>query len=373
MKVSISRKAILSILPILFYLFNLYRMLGNSTIPYQIILFITGIIGIVILFIADRKSLKKIIYIFLIYFITLIFNWLIIGNHSVNDIVQSALLFGIAIILLIYPWTFYQGLILFGVTCITFIINMCRGIPAHLMLTSSGNYISVVLLLSVTFFYIAIEVEKRTFRTIDLLPAVICFVMSVWAKGRGGILSCGLLLIFVLLFYMRCETSKKRGIVMIVIAGVLLIILLLVSNVNVLDQVLSLGRWKTSGIDNSAREIIWNSYFVKLKESLVYVLMGAPLDQISVIKAYEGNCHNSFLQLHAYNGLLMTLIFFFFLVKAFRYYIIQKRYLILSVFLVLCIRGFTDKFIFGQYGMPIMLYLALFPLIQTQNESINSQ
>ena len=33
---------------------------------------------------------------------------------------------------------------------------------------------------------------------------------------------------------------------------------------------------------------------------------------------------------------------------------------------VFVLRGMSDKFIFGQYGMPIMLFLVLYPLIERQ-------
>lgn len=360
MKINISRSFVISILPILFYLCNLYRMLGNSAVLYQIVLIIAGILGILILIVVAKKN---ILFVFLLYILTLILNWLIIGNISINDIVQSTLLFGISVIMLVYPWTHRQAMVLFLVTCVIFCIKMYMGIDTRSILTSSANYISILLLLSVSFYYIALDVEERQLRIVDLLPAIFCFGLSVWAQGRGGILSTGILLILVSLIYMRNVTSKNlKRVVILAIMLLSLILLLIVLNINVFNQFMDLGKWETRGMDNSAREVIWKSYFMKMKESLKYILLGAPLDEIFIIDSYDGNCHNSFIQLHAYNGVGILIGFVYLLFNVCYKYIKNRKYLFVAMVFVICIRGMTDKFIFGQYGMPIVLYLVLFPI-----------
>lgn len=365
MKISISFKSILAMLPIFFYLGNLYRMFGNSSFIYQMLLLLTGIIGIAILFLTKTYINNIYLLIFVIYSLTLIFNWMIIENVSFYDCIQSILIFGIAVVMVKFQVTYRQGQFLFFVTCFAFVVNMFLGADVRTLLTSSSNYISILLLIGVSFYYITIGQLRNTLQIIDILPAAICFALSVWARGRGGILSCGIFLICILAVYIKDLTNKNtKRVLLLVLLFIAVLITLSYFDVNILDQMMNLGKWKTRGTDNSARLAIWQSYFLKVKESFTYILFGAPLDEIGIIRLYDGNCHNSFIQLHAYNGIIMTVLILGFLFKAILYYVKQKNYVYISIFLAICVRGLTDKFIFGQYGMPIMLYFILYPIQQ---------
>ena len=166
---------------------------------------------------------------------------------------------------------------------------------------------------------------------------------------------------------MRNKTTdiSKR---FILFTGVLLLVLVvgIIRNTNLLRAFMSLGKWQTRGTDNTARIMLWKSYLSYTLRSVIYVLFGAPLRNIPVISAVGGNCHNSFLQLHAYNGLLMLVLFFSLLIKSFIYYWKNGLFVMFATLLVFVIRAFNDKFVFSQYGMPIMLFFVMFPMIKNQ-------
>ena len=355
-----------ALFPVLFYMANLYRMMGNSSFFYRLTIYMFGAIGIV-MFVISRKPNTAFSIVAIVYFISGILNIITVGNLTLNDVIADIFFFGIAYIMLVCPCTYFQGTISFYIMYLTFLSMYLRGANTHSLLTSSGNYISVLLIIAVSLYYISLEQSERQMMIWDVAPAFLCFFLAVWAKGRGGILSTGLLVVLMMIQLMLQIQSKNRKRILVFFILLFSIgVVMLLPDFSITKWFFSLGKWAYRGTDNSARAQIWSSYLEKMSENLIYILFGAPLDQISVISRLGGNCHNSFLQLHAYNGLLMIMVFLLYLVRSLVFYIKSKNWICISMLLVFCIRALTDKFIFGQYGMPLMLYFILRPYYQVK-------
>lgn len=367
--IRLSVQPLIRVLPGLFYLANLIRMMMITTTPYFITLYGVGVLGVLMAFFSRKYKLDNILAFILLYGLTLVINWITIGNITFSDIMVNVLLVGITLVMLINRWTYWEGIIIFYATALAVLYALNTRTVLRIF-GSSNNYISVVLILAVSFYYIAVENDGRKIKLYDLLPALICFFLSVLAEGRGGILSTAVLVALMLFLYMRTVANKRaRRSIIIILILFLVGVVLLIRNVDLLDTFMSLGKFGTRGANNSDRAIIWGSYFAKMRESIGYILVGAPLRDISIISLHGGNCHNSFLQLHAYNGLLMFIVFIVMLVRAFIYYWKNQQFVKVAVLAVLVLRGMTDKFIFGQYGMPIMLFFVLYPLIARKQET----
>lgn len=350
-------------LPALFYLANVYMRTGHTSALYLVTLFVVGIIGLVILWRINNNG-KVVIYITMfIYLLSGILNCFIIGNVTLIALANDVFLFGIMVLMLVFPMDLFKGTVFFYVSISIFIYSYIMGIPAHAVLTSSGNYVSVLMILSAALYYISLSNSKRTIMINHLLPAAICFLLSIWAKGRGGILSSTVLFVLLIIYYLICHarSGSSRSLAFVIALVVAVIVYLYISNINLLETFFSLGKWSSRGIDNSSRELIWGAYFEKMKESVLYIINGAPLDQISIIHSFNNNTHNSFIQLHAHNGLIPFALFVVCMIKSLVNYINDKRFLMAIVLLSILIRGMSDKFIFGQYGMPILMYTILFP------------
>ena len=364
--VRLTARPLVMILPGLFYLANLIRMLMITSTPYFIALYAVGGIGILMAVLSREYKLDSIWSFFAFYGLTLVINWLTVGNISFSSIAVNILLTGITLIMLLRQWTYREGMIVFYLFAAIMVYEMNTALNRRI-LVSSTNYISVLMLLTVAFYYIAIELDGRKLRLIDILPALICFLIAIWARGRGGILSTAILLGLMLLLYMRSLSDKRaKRLIMVILVLLVVGIFLIITDGSIIDAFMSLGKWKTRGTDNSARATIWSAYFSKMGESFGYFLIGAPLRDIPVILEVGENCHNSFLQLHAYNGIYMLIVFLALLVKAYVYYWKNEKFVIIAMMTAIVVRGMTDKFIFGQYGMPIMLFFVLFPFIDRQ-------
>ncbi len=363
LKVNLNPERWISALPGLFYIANLLLMLSINGFIYRVVLVVTGLIGIFSL-LLHSKRLPAIIpaYIF-IYMVSLAFNCLTVRNVGYNSLVVNLLLFGVFLIMLIRPWSMIDGVLVFyTTTALILFVAFFKG--TKLILTSSTNYLSVLMLLASCFYYISLEREIGKIRLLDLLPAVITFAISIWGEGRGGIISCAFLLVFLLIMYMRTVSGKngKRALLLWIVF-LIAAILVYLRNYNVIDVFLRLGKFRVAGLDNSDRLYIWNSYFSKTKESALYFLVGAPLNEIPIIAHFAGNIHNSFLQLHSYGGVFICIITAILMLKSLITYIRNKQYIILILMLSFTIRGTTDKYIFGQYGMPIMLFFIFYSAV----------
>ena len=369
LKIRFGLSTLFALLPGMYYIGNLIRMLGMSMALYRIGGFVAGVIGILTLLFSNKNKYPT-VYLFLaVYLFSLLIGWLVVGNIGFSSILSSLLLVGVSILMIQYPWGYRYGAFIFYLSASLMLFRIA-GSPTRRVLTSSANYISIVMLLAVFFYYIPLERGKRKLRLISLLPSVISFLISVWAGGRGGILCTIFLMVTICTLYVVSLSQKKPVRIASIFIVVLLIgIILWMKNYNLVNAFMSLGKWKLRGTDNTARLIIWKSYIDKVKESVIYFLFGAPLDSIWLVKHYEGNLHNSFLQLHAYNGMFGFLVIIVMIWRAARYYFYNKKNITLILMIVIIIRGMTDKFIFGQYGMPVLLYFILVPCFENQQVS----
>ena len=286
---------------------------------------------------------------------------MLIGNLSLNDLIKCFFLFGIIVSLYAFPIKYYQGFVFFYVVVAYFVNLFFTGALAKEILISSGNYVSVVLILSACIYYMGLHNSGKVFGVIDIVPSIICFMMSIWARGRGGIISTAFLLVLVVFVLIKQNRGKDTMSYKVFKYAVVFVILyLLWKSVDLIEEILILDKFENQGLD-TPRPFMWAAYLSKMMESPIYILMGAPLDEISVIHSFANNTHNSFLQLHAFNGILMFVVFFYCLYRAIVYYIRNDMLALLVITLTIVMRGMTDKFIFGQYGMPIMLFLAFYP------------
>ena len=353
-------------LPVLFYLSNLFRMTGHSAAPYILTAVAASVPGLYKALLNRGMAWKPAIITTGLFLLTGYCNCLFIGNLTPMDVALEVLFTGIAFTMLLYPSTFFQGMTCFYLTAAFFLLCYATGRNTLLILESSRNYISVLLILSCAFYYCTLEDSNRVMGMIDLLPAMICFFLSIWAYGRGGILSCAVLLMLVglcwLVNYSDGDNRKKAlvmGLILIMACAIIL------TNINIIDSFMSLGKWGQKGASGSDRFNIWGAYFSEAGESFLYTLFGAPLEQIPIIYGFGGNTHNSFVQLHAFNGLIAFVLFIIASTAAFFREIKNKQYLHATFLTVMLLRGMTDKFVFGQYGMPVMLYLILYPYFKS--------
>ena len=155
---------ILSCLPIVFYLTNLYAMTGHSMLPYLVVAYFTGIIGMYKMISDDTLNRHFIITFFVIYIITEIFALLVNDNVDFGDIARSSVLFCITVVMLRYPFGYYVGMAQFYTTIFFFIGLLLSGaLYEEIFVNTSHNYVSVIVLLSLLIYFVGINIKKWCF------------------------------------------------------------------------------------------------------------------------------------------------------------------------------------------------------------------
>jgi hypothetical protein len=345
-------------------------MIGNTEVPYIIMGTTVGLWGGIQLIQNRRLNNKPLTIILLCYVLSGLLDCFFIGNETFFDICSDLLTYCIAIVMFVYPIKYYQGVISFYVSCAFFVSAFFSGSLTHGLLTSSGNYISILLILAASIYYIGLQNKTKQFRFWDVIPALLCFLLSIWAMGRGGIISTAFLLILVVGILFRQKIQKGKVIYKFLFVLVIVAVaFILYKEISLIDQFMTLGKLGHEGLE-TPRPQMWASYLSKMAESPIYILLGTPLEQVRVLHEIGNNCHNSFLQLHAYNGVVILCGFVYLLIKSIVYMYKNKLYALLAITLTIVMRGMTDKFIFGQYGMPIMLYLVFYPFAYVRKNKL---
>lgn len=356
---------------VLFYMANFLRMLEVATLPYLFVLLIAGVLG---WWWFLRSSYKKVVVLttFLIMLVSTVLNGVFIGNVSAGDIINVICFFGLLLCLYISDVSVKSANIMMVLCLAFFIASLIRDPLEPQVFSSSRNYNSVILLLFAGVYYTALENHNKTIR---VWPAILILLISIWSMGRGGILAGAVMLLGILYirFKNQINQSKYHKVIWscLGLATSLLLVIILIQDGFVryiLDNtIFKLGKF--SYADNSfadnPRVDLWSEYFSKTGCSIKYILLGAPLDQCMHIHFFENNTHNSFIQLHAYNGMFSCIIVLFLIMRAEWYYLknnLSTHFLMLNI---LILRAMTDKFIFYQYGFPIFMYFLLYQDIRT--------
>ncbi len=358
-----SYKTLLAFVPVLYYVLNVLRMRGFSTKAVLAVEAVSCAVGLVLMIRNKGGRMTMLMLFSVVYMLSIAANRLIIGNMTTSGLISNVCLLGMTAIMLEYPWSRRQGWLGFYAILLIVVLGFMTRTQTRIF-GSSNNYVSIIMILAAALYYLPLEGREGTIRIWDVAPAALTFMVSVWATGRGGILFSLVLLVLVLILYMRSLTGKKaQRIVLLVIALLIAGTVLLVSNVNLLNRFMNLGKFRTRGATDASRIKVWTAYFRKMGSSPLYILLGAPLEKIPIIHNLGDNCHNSFLQLHAFGGAGIFLAYMVLLVIAAVYFMSRKMWITFVVFLTVSLRAMTDKFIFGQYGMPIMVYLVMLPMI----------
>lgn len=350
---------------LLYFTLSFISMIGPF-IAYDVKIFICSLLGLFALILSSTRIRREDVPI--IKFVVLLIASFLVSSFLVGrakGAVGVPFLFivsgtGIAMILLrgyVYSW---GGYMLFYSLAVYFLSFMLSGVSADFVFMNvSRNNISVVLLYASISLYIMLSMENK--KKIDLKPAIITFIISIWAIGRSGIVSSFVLLLG--LIFVKFHVKKKYIVVICLLIAFLVyafiqsgifIYFVNAANANVIQHAtISMLR------EESERGAIWMNYYDNL--DLFRVICGVNVAEdpwpAGEILAY--NYHNSFIFLHAQTGFmgLITIALIIFSISTF--YRINQVFLILLLALIM--RAFTDMVIFfGRFDFIPFFFIFYF-------------
>ena len=332
-----------SILIAAYLILNLYmRFIKNNVFSRGlciVFLILGSIPGLVLLV---KKNNKKT----LAYLCVLLLSWCCTFNfkngvYDFKDLIYTICYIGMASLFLytkpksnIFMWIFYLSLIIVMGKYI-YIGGQFREI---LIDESSYNYISVILIAYFGIYYILRFNEKKEIR---IIHTFILFIICLLAYGRGGIITSASLFFMTVSkeTFVRKMKKEKALFLIVMISIAVLITPKLIDFIQIHGL---LGKFTNKTISNEVRLLYWKDYLFASSESLGKLMLGAD----PFLIRYDGNLHNSFLQMYAYFGMPFFLMNVYLLIKVAIKLMVEKDYYKLILLTTIVLRGMTDKTMF---------------------------
>jgi hypothetical protein len=280
-----------------------------------------------------------------------IVNFFFSPNCRIQDLFLSMSYMGLALVPLYIKlsYKFYKLVLVSAITY--FSALMYLDTDPNDVFNVSRNFVSIFLLIIFGLHLISsIQNDKQP----SLLLLFGCFFISVWAVGRGGILTFAVL---VILYPLAVKLKLKYRLIILIfyVFGSLYVFNFYG------DYVLKIGfeRFQSMGIQDSRTDIN-QDYINKSMNSFSNVFFGSQLMDIPSIAEVEGNPHNSFIRLHVYYGLFGFIFVIFILISTVIKLLIKSQYMLLYFMLALLIRSVTDSAAFHGPLDPLIFFCVFF-------------
>jgi hypothetical protein len=357
---------ILTIIYTLGLSFSLCSFIWNINIFIKI----NVLLSFIALFILGKRNNRKN---FLIYFyIVILIIFFLFSSFYVNRFGWRLLApihfiisgYGFSMILLrkcVFSWS---GYFVFYALASYFISLILLGYSGDQALKwSSSNNISVIMLISCISLYIILDFENRE---IDLIPAILTLIISIWGIGRGGIISS-----FILFFGLLFIKFKNKAIYLylLFLTLIMLCVVIYIYSDFLIEYAINNNYLSNAAFrfiergdefsESSARSDMWQNYFNNL--DLQRLFFGANVEKDPWDSGVENsfNYHNSFINLHLQTGLVGLITIFFLFTALVNYY--KKNKLLFLLLLVLITRSLTDTMIFfGRYDFIPFFFIFTF-------------
>ena len=235
--------------------------------------------------------------------------------------------------------------------------------PYEISSFNSGNIINFIYIL-ITSLIIAQQYYLKN--KINIIPVILCLIISIWTAGKSGIVVSIILLIGILLLK-TIQKKNYRSIIILILITTLLIVSLERIYTKINDFLI---RNQINITSDEARSTIWGSYIDQ--QNTLSWLLGLPNRYYYF--AIHTNTHNSFLDYHYSFGMLIILPLLFIIIAILNS-IFKKNYIFSLILFVILLRGFSDSFIlFGRYDftwLSIVYYAFMKKGVEFEREKSN--
>jgi hypothetical protein len=344
------------------YLFFCYMIsvLANYFMDNKFIFIISSLIGLAALLMEFMNKSKDNSYIYLFVGITLLFllaSALIVNRKEgvfvlvINIMANS----GIALLLIRRKISKVVGYIPFYSLVLYFLWRIFTYSEIIGNDYSSRNSISIVVIFScIALYVVSITNDKK----IDIFPALIALIISIWAVGRSGIIASSVMLVGLLAFMGHKNKKYYFLIIVVSIFGYLIVDQVFASFVNYIIPDNAINKFATDGLE-TGRDQIWGHYFNNL--NLYTIVFGSDIRVDSYMQDWYYNYHNSYIRLHSFVGLFSFVYIVLILLSS--TYLYRRNRILFILFAAALIRMSTDTSnFFTQYDFVpfyfIFIYLA---------------
>jgi hypothetical protein len=275
--------------------------------------------------------------------------------------------FGIALILLRVRVRSQGGyLVFYAMAC--YMASMIFGgfDPNEALKVTSRNGISEMMIVSCVCLYI---IQNNEGKEIDLKPAFLTLLISIWGIDRSGIISSLVLFVGLLFIKIRFNKFYVYGLSLALIVIYLFfhqLVLLGVDNSYLGGAIKHyLVRKMEDGPDT--RIALWANYFNNLDLFRVFFGANVHTDPWPDGEVHAYNYHNMFIHLHLQTGLMAIVFYIFILFALVKFWRTNKVFFV--VLLTICLRGMTDTFLLFE-SWDFILYFFIYCFLRDLYSSI---
>lgn len=323
--------------------------------------------------VIKEKGIKRIrpLLLFLMFYSLFGFiSHLINGNLDFPELFWPFFFLGFSTLLLNIdiPSTYARiGLYFFVLFSVYFLL--IKGVYIYNLETSeSRNYCSGYIL-SLYSIYLIIRI-KEGFLSVPWMELLVTWLICILAMGRGGIISSTMLVILSAI-YQFSNISRIKNAIRRIIPWLLLFILIIIL---FWDKVVSLYNYIMSfieasmdffeqrGVEAGGRGEFWGEYINKILSTPQSVLIAPEIGGTALLNDFSGNLHNSYLMLYARYGTLVFVVSIMLLFRGFFFLLHEKKYHLLLILFIICLRSFTDVLAFNGVMDITMYYFMFYPI-----------
>ncbi len=344
------------VIPIFYLLIFLKNYVGEQNKGIQLVF--TGlyiILGVTLtLFLAIKLLRNSLIIVVMCTLIVLsLITSIFSNNYRIEDNILSFTYFGIALIPIFITLSYkFFKIFAYSIICF-FIIQIIKGVDPNEIFDVSRNYISVLLLIGLGYHFIScFQNDKNP----SFFILIVSLAISIWATGRGGIITFSFLLVCYS-FIVNVKTKYKLLII------ILILIICLAAYIYLYDLLFEfgLGRFENMGLEGE-RSTMNSDYLHNCLSSIRYFLFGCPYVEIPSIVEVDLNPHNSLIRLHVYYGIVGFVVVVFLILTSILNFIYNKYLLYLFLLLSLILRSFTDSVAFHGSFDPLIYFLLFYSI-----------
>lgn len=313
-----------------------------------------------LLFIHFKIRIIDLIFLLLIG-ITGFINLIVVENISFNRTIYMCISIFVAL-LLMNPRIQAEKIrvLLYMNSALVLLASYFLGVE-HIYNDESENYVSVYAIALVCYFYTLCEYQRKR---LSVFPAIITFILCLVARGRGGMLCSGFLLLGICfrVYLNHISTKLFRYIVVFLLFLFLgMVFIYFKTNINAIYEYPIFSHFASRGFESNARISMWNNYVSKAVTSTEGVLCGYNYDDIPRIAYHKGNPHSSFVDIHGFHGGITFIVIAVMIIIAYRWAWRQGKWIYLICFSVFMLRGATDRMFWGAPITPIFFLFLLLP------------
>lgn len=324
----------------------------------NVIMLISGISAFIWVLFKTKRKENVIVLITILTYISLgIISSLSNQNLEIQEYFWPIAFTGITLILLNFNLNIVFFKRFYILLCLFFIGNIILGKSVNqVILGVSRNNVSVIILLVLGIYYVLCYEQDFN---IEIFPSILALIITVWAIGRGGIISISIITISILFFRFKNKAIKIRN--PLIVTFIICISLVLINNY-LYDTLIKtmIENFNKFGLESS-RTIIWSQYIEEIFRSSKNFFLGAPLKNNSLFAFYNFNLHNSFLNLHAKYGLIIMMSMILLIINSFFYFIRKRDIFYILLIVVLLFRSMTDLTSFSGPFDILWYYIILRP------------